>query len=121
MPESKSGALDQLGDAPSENQSLLVSKVVQRVTLQPPRDEAPHGRRQFLVQGFRILLPRKFAEHAGARSRHARPWTAFSQPRKMLRDFGISAHRDGLEIIAALTRQKGRYFERFRIPCQRRV
>jgi len=28
---------------------LTLSPVVQRVTLQTPRDEAPHGRRQFLA------------------------------------------------------------------------
>src|SRR6185369_17853548 len=101
MPESKSGALDQLGDAPSEKPSKK-STVVQRVMLQPPRDEAPHGRRQFLVQRFRIRLPGKFGKYAGAGPRHARREqtrrAAFLQPREMVRDFGISAHCAGLKI-----------------------
>src|SRR6185295_16423198 len=100
MPESKSGALDQLGDAPSENRSLKLSPVVQRVLLQTPRDEAPHGRRQFLVQGFRIRLPRKFGKYACPGPRHAGLRAALSQPREMLANFGISVHNAGLEIIA---------------------
>jgi hypothetical protein len=70
---------------------LTLSPVVQRVLLQTPRDEAPHGRRQFLVQGFRIRLPRKFGKYACPDPSCA-PAAAFSQPREMLADFGISAH-----------------------------
>src|SRR5262245_41431278 len=122
MPESKSGALDQLGDAPSENRSLKESRIVQRVLLQPAHGETLHRSRQLREQHLRIFLPPELGEHAAARPRHSgrtgSALTAFAQPLEMLRDDGISARSAGLEIIAALPRQKGRYFERFRIPCQ---
>ena len=106
MPESKSGALDQLGDAPVV--LPIVSPFIKRVAFQATGDKAPHCRRQFTVQRERIFFPWKFGKHAGPGTRHARteasPWTALPQPLQMLRDFRISARRDRLEIVAALPR-----------------
>ena len=106
MPESKSGALDQLGDAPVV--LFVMSPFVKRVPREAPGDKASHCCRQFTVQRTRIFFPWKFGKYAGSGTRHARregcPRTAFSQPRKMPRDFRISARRDRFEIIAALPR-----------------
>src|SRR5205085_7205445 len=67
MPESKSGALGQLGDSPTES-SLLAQGMV----LEPLRDESRHRGRQLVEHAPRRFHAFVGREHRASRSRHAR-------------------------------------------------
>src|SRR5258708_14234160 len=123
MPESKSGALARL--APPQwghtSQSNLLCPVVEGVFGQPLRDEASHPPWQLALKGWRFGFGPEFCEHARPGTRHARLRAAVLEPRELRCYRGIASGYDRFQIVRPLAREKGRYFEWFRIACQRLV
>src|SRR5258708_21029257 len=123
MPESKSGALTSLATprwghtAPSNR----LRPGVQRVFVQPLRPEAADPPWQLALKGERFGFGPEFCEHARPGTRHARLRAAVLEPRELRCYRGIASGYDRFQIVRPLAREKGRYFEWFRIACQRLV
>ena len=106
--------LNQLGDSPR------VQVAIKRVALQPPRDKSAHRGGQLAQHRLCALsLRRELCKHARPRSRHPRLRAPRAQPREVRRDLRAALHGHGFEIVPAQAGEKGRYFESFRITCQR--
>src|SRR5258708_29433535 len=123
MPESKSGALTRCGTPEwgHPSQSDLLCPGVQRVFVQPLRPEAAHPPWQLALKGERFGCGPGFCEHARPGTRHARLRAAVLEPRELRCYRGIASGYDRFQIVRPLAREKGRYFEWFRIACQRLV
>src|SRR3990170_5966793 len=115
MPESKSGALANLATP----QWFKWFKFMQRVTLEPPRDESAHRAGQLAQHALSLGLRRELCKHTRPRSRHPRLRPPRAQPREVRRNLRAALHGHRFEIVPAQAGEKGRYFESFRITCQR--
>src|SRR5258706_15363713 len=109
--------LNQLGDSPVGVASFC--PIVQRESLKPARHEPFHVSGQLGLRRASFRFRAELCEHARPRSCHARLRIALSPPRAMRCNFGKAGADDRLEIVVSVSREKGRYFESFSIPCQR--
>src|SRR3970282_497319 len=112
MPESKSGALTNLA-------TPQWFKFTKRMPLAPPRDKSAPRAGQLAEHALRLCLRREFCKHARPRSGHPRLRPPRAQPREVRRNLRAAPHGRGFEIVPAQAGEKGRYFESFRITCQR--
>src|SRR4029079_11711896 len=121
MAESKSAALTSLA-TPQLSRTLLTglrNPVMERMTVQSPRHESTHARRQLGVDRDCFGLRCELGEEARSGARHARLRAVFPQPRELRSYLGVAAGHDPLKVVRSEPREKGRYFECFRLPCQR--
>ena len=72
------------------------------------------------MQRARFGFGFELGENTRSGPRHARLRAVLLQPRKARCHVGISGDDCGFQVVRSLPRQKGRYFESFRTPCQRR-
>src|SRR5690242_1166033 len=92
---------------------------MERMTVQAARHESAHARRQPRVDGNRFGLRCELGEETRSGARHARLRAVFPQPRELRSYLGVPGAHDRFEIVPSLSREKGRYFECFGLPCQR--
>src|SRR3954447_26970901 len=113
--------LNQLGDSPVVWTLAHRSgnPVMQRMTLEPPRHESAHPRRQLGVDRDRFGLRCELGEETRSGARHASLRASTTKPRELRAHLGVSGAHDRFEVVPSLPREKGRYFECFGLPCQR--
>src|SRR5688572_16315632 len=97
-----------------------ISPVMERVTLEALRHESARSPRQLGLNRIRLRPGLELGEDARSGARHARLRAPLPEPCEPRGHLGIAGGDDGFEIVAPLPREKGRYFELFRSPCQRR-
>src|SRR4051812_24934811 len=118
--------LNQLGDSPVVKNLTHGPRnpgsrhpVMERMTVEPSRHESAHPVRQLGVDRDRFGLRRELIEETRSGARHTRLRASLSKPRELRAHLGVLGAHDPFEVVPSLPREKGRYFECFRLPCQR--
>ena len=102
MAESKSAALTSLA---TPQALLFLQERRERLSIQPPHDQAAHVRGHLGVNRPRFAFGRKFGKYAGARAAHARIAES-PEPLEMRRHFRMPPTRHRFEIVAPETSGK---------------